>query len=193
MGMYKYLSKIWQDKTKETAEIQKNRLIKLRKELSIIKIEKPTRLDKARRLGYKAKQGFVLVRVKIGAGGRQRRSIAKGRKPKRYGLKKFSAVKSLQAIAEQRANTKYPNLEVLNSYYVAEDSKHKWFEVIFLDKNHPAITSDKDVSWIKNIRGRAYRGLTSAGKKSRYSRRNEAKSKPKRSKKEKTRIMRRRG
>ena len=69
----------------------------------------------------------------------------------------------------KRATRKYPNLEVLNSYMLAEDGQHKWFEVILLDKSHPAIKKDKDVKWIAQPqhRKRALRGMTSAGKKSR--------------------------
>lgn len=193
MGLYKYLNKIWQDNKAETKDILKKRLIKWRKEPSIIAVNKPTRLDKARSLGYKAKQGFTIARARVSAGGRQRRSIPKGRKPKRYGMRKFSPVRSLQAIAEQRASKKFPNMEVLNSYFVAEDSKNKWFEIIIVDKSHPAIAKDKDVSWITKTRGRAERGLTSAGKKSRSSRRKTAKAIPKRSMKERARRMKRRG
>jgi len=123
MGLYKYLQDFWQNKKELLEPIFKERLIKWRKEPAIVRIEKPTRIDKARRLGYKAKQGFVVVRVKIGKGMRKRRSIRKGRKPKRYGVY-FTTTRNLQAIAEQRANRKFPNLEVLNSYWVADDSKH---------------------------------------------------------------------
>jgi large subunit ribosomal protein L15e len=51
-------------------------------------------------------------------------------------------------MAEERVARKYPNLEVLNSYWVWQDGRHKWFEVILVDPNHPAIKSDKDVGWI---------------------------------------------
>ncbi len=171
MGMYKYLTKLWQDAKEKIKPIQKERLIKWRKQPSIVKLDKPTRIDKARRLGYKAKQGFVVARIRIKKGGRKKRSIPKGRRPKRYGRTKFSTVRSLQAIAEQRINRKFPNLEVLNSYYAGDDSQYVWYEVIMVDKNHPAIKKDKDINWITTQRGRAYRGLTSAGKKSRGSRR----------------------
>ena len=33
---------------------------------------RPTRPDKARRLGYKAKQGYVVYRVRVRRGGRKR-------------------------------------------------------------------------------------------------------------------------
>ena len=171
MGMYKYLTRLWQDAKDKLKPVLRERIIKWRKQPAIVRIDKPTRIDKARRLGYKAKQGFVVVRVRIKKGGRRRRSIPKGRRPKRYGMRHFSPVKSMQAIAEQRANRKFPNLEVLNSYYVGDDSVYEWYEIIMVDKNHPAIKKDKDVSWITTQRGRAFRGLTSAGKKSRNSRR----------------------
>ncbi len=171
MGMYKYLSRIWQDAKKELAPIQKERLIKWRKQPSIVKVDNPTRIDKARRLGYKAKQGFVVARIKLKKGGRHRRSSIRGRRPKRYGMRHFSPTRNLQAIAEQRLNRKYPNLEVLNSYYVGDDSIHVWYEVIMIDPKHSAIQKDKDVQRVARQRKRAFRGLTSAGKKSRGSRR----------------------
>ncbi len=193
MGMYKYLSKYWQDNRKDVEVFLKERLIKWRREPAIVSVDTPTRLDKARQLGYKAKQGFMLARVRMPAGGRQRRAISKGRKPSKYGMRHLAPMRSLQAMAEQRANVKFPNMEVLNSYFVAEDSKQKWYEIILVDRNHPAIINDKDVSWITHVRGRAFRGLTSAGRKSRGSRRVESKAIPKRSQKLRTRMMKRRG
>jgi large subunit ribosomal protein L15e len=85
------------------------------------------------------------------------------------GVKRLTRKISIQRIAEQRASKKFPNCEVLNSYWVAEDGKHKYFEVILVDVNAPEILKDKEINWItlKNQRGRAERGLTSAGKKGR--------------------------
>ena len=40
-------------------------------------------------------------------------------------------------------------------------------EVILVDKHHPVIKADKSINWITTQRRRAFRGLTSAGKKSR--------------------------
>lgn len=39
---------------------------------SIVRLNKPSRPDKARRMGYKAKQGFVVYRVRVRRGGRKR-------------------------------------------------------------------------------------------------------------------------
>jgi large subunit ribosomal protein L15e len=55
-------------------------------------------------------------------------------------------------------------MEVLNSYWVGSDGKHKWFEVIMVDFSHPAIKADADLARIAGDRGRAERGKTHAGK-----------------------------
>ena len=70
---------------------------------------------------------------------------------------------------EERIQRKYPNLEVLGSYEVGRDGRHKWFEIILIDPSAPEIKKDKNLKWItsgKNRR-RVYRGLTSSGKKGR--------------------------
>ena len=145
--MYQHIKNVWRGQ--ETKDLVKDRLIKWRKEPRFKKIDKPTRLDRARGLGYKAKKGFVLVRARIGRGGRKRPLYGKrGRKPSKAGLVRYTPRKSLRKIVEQRVQKKYPNLEVLGSYYVAEDGKSKWFEVILVDPNNPEIKKDKNVKWI---------------------------------------------
>ena len=169
MGLFKYIQKIWKQPKENLGEIWKDRLYKWRRESTIVRIAKPTRIDRAHSLGYKAKQGVIVARVRIERGGRERPHNLHGRKPKRSGLKRIYTKKSLQVIAEERVSKRYPNLEVLNSYYVCEDGKYKWFEVILLDPSHPAIINDRKLGWIskKENTGRAHRGLTSAGKKGR--------------------------
>jgi large subunit ribosomal protein L15e len=44
---------------------------------------------------------------------------------------------SLKNIAEMKASKKYPNLLVLNSYYLWEDGTNHWFETIMRDPNNP--------------------------------------------------------
>ncbi len=166
--MYKYIKKTW--RSPEYKEIQKERLISWRKQPVTLKIDRPTRLDRARSLGYKAKQGYVLVRTKIGKGTSKRETPSGGRKPLHAGRTKHTPGMSLQRIAEGRVNKKFPNLEVLNSYYVADDGKSKWFEVILIDPNHPVIKNDPKMKWIGRQKRRVYRGLTSAGKKGRMMR-----------------------
>mgnify|MGYP000023417004 FL=1 len=167
--MYKYLKELWKKSTEELKKLMKERLIKWRRGPSVVRIDKPTRLDRARALGYKAKQGFVVVRVRVRKGGRRKPRPRSGRRPKRMGVYGFAPAKSLRLIAEERAARKYPNLEVLNSYYVAEDGKYKWYEVILVDPNHPAIKNDPDINWIchPSQKGRVFRGKTAAGRRMR--------------------------
>ena len=85
------------------------------------------------------------------------------------GVLKITREKSIQRIAEERAQKKFPNLEVLNSYWVWEDGQQKWYEVVLVDPNHPAIKKDKDIGWITapQHHKRALRGLTPIQKKGR--------------------------
>ncbi|MHA1835758.1 MAG: 50S ribosomal protein L15e, partial [Candidatus Odinarchaeia archaeon] len=119
---YTYIAEFW--KNKEDAvfkELMKERLIKWRREPAVVRINKPTRLDRARKIGYKAKQGYIVVRVRVRRGSLRRERPKMGRKPRKMGFKKLTPGKNLQWIAEERAARKYPNMEVLNSYWVAED------------------------------------------------------------------------
>ncbi|MGD8546103.1 MAG: 50S ribosomal protein L15e, partial [Candidatus Bathyarchaeota archaeon] len=168
MMAYKYMAKAWSKPEKSfVKELMRQRLIKWRKESVITRIDKPTRLDRARELGYRAKQGFVIARVRVRRGGLRKSRPKSGRRQKRMGVKKIKPAKSLRLIAEERAARKFPNLEVLNSYWVAEDGRSKWYEIIMVDSHHPVIEADKKINWIceKQQKGRAFRGLTSAGKK----------------------------
>lgn len=163
MVLYKYIRETW-----KSSGLIRQKLIEWRKDPSIIKLDHPTRLDRARSLGYKAKQGFLIARVKLQIKRRLRPLFKGGRKPKKMRRKKILA-KSYQWIAEERANRKFRNFEVLNSYFIAKDSKHYWFEVILIDPDNPVIKADKNLSWICSPyqKGRAFRGLTSIGRKSR--------------------------
>lgn len=164
---YKYIAKAWK-KPEESfvKELMRQRAIEWRKQPTIFRIERPTRLDRARNLGYKAKQGFVIARVRVRRSGMRKTRPKSGRRPKRIGVTKYKLAKNMRLIAEERAGRRFPNLEVLNSYWVWEDGRFKWFEVIMVDPNNPVIKSDKNVNWIcEDVHhGRAFRGLTSAGK-----------------------------
>jgi large subunit ribosomal protein L15e len=168
MVMYKRIRELWKKPKERLKELYRERLILWRKEPVIVKLERPTRLDRARSLGYKAKKGYVIVRVRVLRGGRKREKIRKGRRSKHMRRRKIVG-KSYQWIAEERTNRKFKNLEVLNSYKVAEDGKHYWFECILVDPHAPEIKADKKINWISSgkHRGRVYRGLTASGKRSR--------------------------
>jgi len=165
---YKYLA-VRKGTREKIKELMKGRLIEWRRQRTVERIERPTKLDRARILGYKAKPGFILARVQVGKGGRRRARPHRGRKPSKAGMVHFTSKQSLQAIAEQKANRKFPNLEVLNSYLAAEDGTTKFFEVILLDPKNPHIINDSNVNWIcqPQHRKRALRGLTAAAKRAR--------------------------
>ena len=164
MSMYKHLKELWKRPRENLGEIQSKRLLQWRKESSTVRMDKPTRLDRARALGYKAKQGYIVVRQKVNRGGRMRPKITGGRRSKHMRRRKIVG-KNYQWIAEERANRSYTNCEVLNSYFVGKDKDNYYYEVILLDKAHPVIK--KDFPWLADNKRRVFRGLTSAAKKSR--------------------------
>ena len=169
MSAYKHMNQAWIQEQKQRSDLVRSRLIVWRKQGSIVKLERPTRLGRARELGYKAKQGYVVARVKTGRGPREKPRPRMGRKPRSMGVTKYTPQKSRRWIAEERAGRKFPNLRVLNSYWVGADHKWVWYEVIMVDPNHPVIYNDPNISWIcdPTQKGRENRGLTSAGKRSR--------------------------
>ena len=78
--MYHYIREAWKKPDKTTL---RQRMVLWRKGDSIEKIEKPTRLDRARSLGYKDKKGIVVVRIRINRGGHKKPRPSKGRRSKR--------------------------------------------------------------------------------------------------------------
>ena len=124
------------------------RLMAWRRQQSTVRIRRPTNISAARRFGYKAKQGFVVVRVRVARGGRRKIRPRSGRRQKHLGVVLFTPSKSRRLIAEERAARKYPNLEVLGSYCSGEDGTNKWFEVIMVDPDSPQIRADRDMRWL---------------------------------------------
>ncbi|MFH1440277.1 MAG: 50S ribosomal protein L15e [Candidatus Woesearchaeota archaeon] len=168
MGVYKYVRELWKKPQESLGDLWKQRLFLWRREPVTIRLDYPTRIDRARSLGYKAKPGYIIVRQRVKRGGRMRPKPAGGRRPKKYTRRK-NVGKSYQSVAEERVARKYVNCEVLNSYWVAQDGIYYWYEVILVDKNHPVIKKDKNIKWISEPqhRARVFRGLTSAARKSR--------------------------
>jgi len=168
MGFIKHITRLYRKRPADFIKFQRERLIQWRAETAILRLEKPTNIAAARRLGYKAKQGIIVVRVRIPRGGKERPSIRKGRRSK-HTRQRLVLKKSYQWMAEERAAKQYVNLEVLNSYNIGVDGIYSWYEVILLDPQHPSIKKDPQLKWISNgkHKGRVYRGLTSAAKKSR--------------------------
>jgi len=169
MGAYKFLEEVWRKKQSEMMRfLLRMRAWEYRQLPAITRCTQPTRPDKARRLGYKAKQGYVVFRVRVRRGGRKRpnpKGIVYG-KPKHQGIR-LKAVRNLRSVAEERIGRRATNLRVLNSYWVAQDATYKWFEIILVDPNHSAIRNDPRINWIVSSKHkhRELRGLTAAGKK----------------------------
>lgn len=164
-GLTHYLRKAWK---KPDVNLLRERMIEWRSSNAVVKVDKPLRLDRAHSLGYKAKKGFIVARVRLARGGRKRPKPNKGRKLKRQTNKKVVKM-SYKWIAEQRAQRKFKNLEVLNSYLIGKDGKHYFFEVILIDPKRPEVKNNKETNFIAKPanKNRVFKGLTSAGKKSR--------------------------
>ena len=84
-GMYHFIREAWKKPDKITLRA---RMIKQRKSNAIEKVEKPLRLDRARSLGYRAKKGFVMVRVRIRRGGHKRSRPRKVKQIKKITIRK---------------------------------------------------------------------------------------------------------
>jgi len=170
-GLYHYIAEAWKRPMEgEHGALMKQRLIEWRRQPAVVRVDKPLRLDRARALGYKAKQGIIVVRVRVRKGGQRKPRPRSGRRPKRMGVEGYTLAKSLQEVAEEKAQRKYRSLVVLGSYYVGEDGQYKWYEVIMVDPNAPTIKSDPQLRWVTesaSAKGRPFRGLTSAGKRAR--------------------------
>jgi large subunit ribosomal protein L15e len=167
VSYYEYAREQYDQPKENLDEIWRERLQKWRDEGVIEKQENPTRIPKARQKGYKAKKGFQIYRTRITKGGTKRRRVEAGRKPSKSGQTKYSPKKSKQVIAEQKVSSRHENLEVLDSYWVAEDGNYRWFEVITVNPEHPEIKADEDINWICDKKNRAENGLTPAAKESR--------------------------
>ena len=82
--------------------------------------------------------GVLVYRVRVRRGGRKR-PVPKGAtygKPVTHGVNQLKFARSLQSVAEERAGRVLGALRVLNSYWVAQDSTYKYYEVVMVDPMH---------------------------------------------------------
>ena len=173
MGIAQYLREAWK---KPDVKTLRERMIEWRASESIVRVDKPLRLDRAHSLGYKAKKGVIVVRVRLMRGGHKRSRPVKGRRSKRLHIRKNLKM-NYREIAEQRVSRKYKNMEVLNSYNIGKDGIYAFYEVILVDRNSPEIKSDKELSFVtKTGKGRSLRALTSTSIKARGLRNSSVKS-----------------
>ena len=141
--MYKYMDDTWRKllNNPENKRYLTQLRMRWRREKTVQRIKRPSRLNRAHALGYKAKQGYVVIRVRVRKGGLSKIPPKLGRRQKRMGISKIKRQLSMKNIAEGRAKRKYPNLTILGSYYVGEDGKYIWYECIMRDGYHPAVKS----------------------------------------------------
>lgn len=146
-------------------------MVEARQNEVVFRKERPSYLERARKLGYKAKQGVCVFGVRI----------VKGDTPRDYhngntrgkcvnaGIHQIKSSLNKQALAEQIVGKKLGSLRVLGSYEIGQDLHYHHFEVIMVDPSHNAIRNDRSLNWIcqGNKKHREMRGLTSAGRKSR--------------------------
>jgi len=137
--------KVWLKMWKENSTELRAKAVIWRKQNAVTRVDKPSRITRARRLGYKAKQGITVVRMRVGTGGMRRQRPRGGRRPKHLGVTRIKAAVSMKQVAERRVLERYPNMKLLGSYFLYKDGMHYWFEIILADPSHPSIIKDKEL------------------------------------------------
>ncbi len=137
--------KVWIRLWNQNSSDIRDRIIGWRKQNAITRIDRPSRIQRARRLGYKAKQGIIVVRMRVGTGGMRKQRPRGGRRPKHLGVTRIKADDNMKTVAERRVLERYPNMKLLGSYFVYKDGIHYWFETILADPQHPRIAQDKEL------------------------------------------------
>lgn len=131
MGSYKYIHANEMALYKND-ERKKEILQEVRNQPIIKRIEKPTKPSKAKMVGYKAKQGYIVVRVRVSKGDFRRPRQNHARRPSKSGIY-YKLEVSKEGIARDRASRVYKNMQVIGSYFLIEDGKSKWFEIVMAD------------------------------------------------------------
>merc|ERR1712142_925359 len=140
MGAYKYVNELWRKKqTDVMGFLLRVRTWQYRQLSRVHRASQPTRIEKARRLGYRANQGFVIYRVRVRRGSRKK-PVAKGctyGKPTHHGINQMKFQRSLR--------------------------------VVYFGRHSTAIRRDPRIQWICEAKQkhRELRGKTAAGKTSR--------------------------
>ena len=129
MSLAHHVQKSFLQAYKQRTPALRERIMKWRKTPVVVRVERPLNPPRARSLGYKASRDYVMARVRIAKGKRRRRRPDLGRKPGKNRKTQPPGL-SLQVLAEKRAERRFVNLRLVNSYYVGEDGQFKFFEVI---------------------------------------------------------------
>jgi len=137
--------KVWLKMWKSNSTELREKAVIWRKQNAVTRVDKPSRITRARRLGYKAKQGITVVRMRVGTGGMRKQRPRGGRRPKHLGVTRIKAAVSMKQVAERRVLERHPNMKLLGSYFLYKDGMHYWFEIILADPSHPSIAKDKEL------------------------------------------------
>ena len=109
MGAYKYVQELWRKKQSDLLRfLIRIRSWQYRQLTKVHRAPRPTRPEKARRLGYRARQGYVIYRVRVRRGGRKRkcRKGATYGKPTNQGVTQLKFQRSHRSVAEVRSRLK---------------------------------------------------------------------------------------
>ncbi|MDW8083769.1 MAG: 50S ribosomal protein L15e [Candidatus Caldarchaeum sp.] len=139
--VYRLIGDFWRQRSDTLRSLLRQRMVEWRKEKAVVRVDKPLRLDRARSLGYKAKQGYIILRVRVRRGGFSKPRPRAGRRQKTLGVVRHKVNVSMKEEALQRVRKHFPNLETLGAYPLAEDSLYRWYEVVAVDPNHPSVAS----------------------------------------------------
>ena len=113
--------KIWYEMWKHNSQELRSRVVLWRIQNAVTRIDKPSRILRARRLGYKAKQGIIVIRMRVGTGGMRRQRPRGGRRPKHLGVTRIKGDDSMKQVAERRVLERHPNMKLLGSYFIYKD------------------------------------------------------------------------
>lgn len=138
-SMYKMMQKLWRERPEALRSQLRKRMVAWRRMKAVERVEKPLRIDRARELGYKAKQGYVVALVRVRRGGFSKPRPRSGRRQKALGVVKHKVNVSMKEEAVQRFIKQFPNLKPLGAYPLAQDSLYRWYEVVAVDPSHPAV------------------------------------------------------
>ncbi|MCX8201013.1 MAG: 50S ribosomal protein L15, partial [Candidatus Caldarchaeum sp.] len=81
-SVYKLVGELWRERPEALKVLLRKRMVEWRKERAVERVDTPLRLDRARSLGYKAKQGYVVLRVRVRRGGFSKPRPRAGRRQK---------------------------------------------------------------------------------------------------------------
>lgn len=144
-NMLSHQDQTWLKMWKENSPELRAKAVEWRKQNALTRIERPSRIQKARRLGYKAKEGIVVIRMRVGKGNMRKKRPVAGRRPKHLGVTRIKPDVGMQQVAERRVLERHPNMKLLGSYYLYQDGMYLWCEVILADPSHPRIFKDREM------------------------------------------------